>query len=230
MITGPIRTREHYEVLIRLRGDDGKIIAPMAFIPAAERYNLMGQIDRWVIETLLTSQAEHYRRNWEQVRRGGPECLYCVNLSGASINDEQFVHFITGQFEQHRVPPQLICFEITETQAIANLSRASGLIDALKDLGCHFALDDFGSGTSSFDYLKNLPVDYLKIDGAFIRNIVEDPVDRTIVASITNVARLMGVRTIAEFVENQAILDMVCELGIDCAQGYGIARPEPLGA
>ncbi|MBC8122570.1 MAG: EAL domain-containing protein [Gemmatimonadaceae bacterium] len=226
--TGP-QTGEHYEVLIRLRDEQGKIIAPMAFIPAAERYNLMGQIDRWVIETLFAGQAEHYRRNWEQVREGGPECLYCVNLSGASINDERFVHFVTGQFEQHRVPPQLICFEITETQAIANLSRASELIHALKDLGCHFALDDFGSGTSSFDYLKNLPVDYLKIDGAFIKNIVEDPVDRTIVASITNVAKLMGVRTIAEFVENQAILDLVCELGIDYAQGYGIARPEPIG-
>ncbi|MBC8123508.1 MAG: EAL domain-containing protein [Gemmatimonadaceae bacterium] len=226
-ISPDARTGEHYEVLLRLREGD-KIISPMAFIPAAERYNLMGLIDRWVIHALFSSQNEYYRRNWKRVREEGCEYLYCVNLSGASINDEQFVDFITEQFRIHDVPPQLICFEITETIAIANLSKASQLIYALKNLGCHFALDDFGSGTSSFSYLKNLPVDYLKIDGTFVKDIVKDPVDRAIVASITNVARLMNVRTIAEYVENDAILDCLRDLGLDYAQGYGIARPRPL--
>lgn len=220
---------EHYEVLLRMQDEDGKLVLPLAFIPAAERYCLMGLIDRWVIERLFSSQAEHYRRNWNHMQSEKTEYLYFVNLSGISINDEQFIHFLYKQFRIHRIPPQLICFEITETIAVANLSKAGALIGALRELGCHFALDDFGSGTSSFSYLKNLPVDYLKIDGSFIKDIVQDPVDHAIVESIVNVARLMGVRTIAEYVENDSILDAVRVLGIDYAQGYGIAYPRSLG-
>ncbi|MBC7879924.1 MAG: EAL domain-containing protein [Anaerolineae bacterium] len=219
---------EHYEVLLRMQDEDGKLVLPLAFIPAAERYCLMGLIDRWVIERLFSSQAEHYRRNWNHMQSEGTEYLYFVNLSGISINDEQFIHFLYEQFRIHRIPPQLICFEITETIAIANLSKVGALIGALRELGCHFALDDFGSGTSSFSYLKNLPVDYLKIDGSFIKDILQDPVDHAIVESIVNVSRLMGVRTIAEYVENNSILDAVRVLGIDYAQGYGIAYPRTL--
>ncbi len=220
------RPGEHYEVLLRLHNGEGEVISPMAFIPAAERYNLMKLIDRWVIQTLFTTQAEHYRYNWQYAKHR--EYLYCVNLSGASINDDEFISFIHEQFQIHQIPPPLICFEITETLAIANLSKASRLIGALKDLGCHFALDDFGSGASSFNYLKNLPVDYLKIDGSFIKDLVHDPIDRAIVESITKVARLMNVKTIAEYVENDQIFEQVRELGIDYAQGYGIAHPKPL--
>lgn len=227
----PVHSRadcEHYEVLLRLQDPQGNLVSPMAFIPAAERYDLMDKLDRWVVRTLFSTQAEYFRASWECCQQQGGERLYAVNLSGASINDERFADFLFEQFEIHKIPPQVICFEITETVAIRNLTKASGFIHDLKALGCRFALDDFGSGMSSFSYLRSLPVDYLKIDGRFIKDIVTDPIDYAIVRSINETAHLMDIKTIAEFVENDAILDKLRDLGIDYAQGYGIARPRPL--
>ncbi|MDZ8264120.1 EAL domain-containing protein [Nostoc sp. ChiQUE01b] len=219
-ITPSDQNGDHYEVLLRLRDEQGNLVLPMAFIPAAERYNLMHLIDRWVIRTLF--------RNW--LRLGGnQQSIYAINLSGSSINDDQFIDFLYEQFTLHPISPQRICFEITETVAIANLIKARQFIQKLQQMGCRFALDDFGAGMSSFAYLKSLPVDYLKIDGSFIRNIVENPVDDAIVTAITRISSVMGIQTIAEFVENEAILERITALGIDYAQGYGIAVPCPLG-
>jgi diguanylate cyclase (GGDEF)-like protein/PAS domain S-box-containing protein len=222
---------EHYEVLLRLQDEKGQLVPPMAFIPAAERYNLMQLIDRWVIKTLFKTQGSHYQDVWQQqCQREGDtfSALYAINLSGDSINDDQFIDFLYQQFDLHNIPPQLICFEITETLAIVNLTKASQFIRELQAMGCRFALDDFGSGMSSFSYLKNLPVNYLKIDGSFIRNIVTDAVDAAMVKAMAQIGHVMGMKIIAEFVENDAILDHLNILGIDYAQGYGIAVPRPL--
>ncbi|MEH1912462.1 MAG: EAL domain-containing protein [Nostoc sp.] len=219
-ITPAAQNGDHYEVLLRLRDEQGNLVLPMAFIPAAERYNLMHLIDRWVIRTLFS--------NWSTFV-DDEQSIYAINLSGSSINDDQFIDFLHEQFILHPISPQRICFEITETVAIANLSKARKFIQSLQRMGCSFALDDFGVGMSSFAYLKSLPVDYLKIDGSFIRNIVENPVDNAIVTAITHIASVMGIQTIAEFVENDAILERITALGIDYAQGYGIAVPRPLG-
>ncbi|WP_445628664.1 EAL domain-containing protein [Nostoc sp. DSM 114167] len=211
---------DHYEVLLRLQDEQGNLVQPMAFIPAAERYNLMHLIDRWVIVTMF--------KNWSRFV-GDEQSIYAINLSGSSINDDQFINFLYEQFTLYPISPQRICFEITETVAIANLIKAREFIQSLQRMGCRFALDDFGVGMSSFAYLKSLPVDYLKIDGSFIRNIIENPVDNAIVTAITQIASVMGIQTIAEFVENDAILERITALGIDYAQGYGIAIPYPLG-
>ncbi len=210
---------DHHEVLLRLRDEQGNLVLPMAFIPAAERYNLMHLIDKWVIRTLF--------RNWPTLV-SNEQSIYAINLSGSSINDDQFINFLYEQFSLYPISPQRICFEITETVAIANLIKAKQFIESLQQMGCRFALDDFGVGMSSFAYLKSLPVDYLKIDGSFIRNIVENPVDDAIVTAITRISSVMGIQTIAEFVENDAILERIRALGIDYAQGYGIAVPCPL--
>jgi len=208
---------QHREILVRLQDESGELVPPMAFIPAAERYNLMHLIDRWVISTLFAHLAT----------AALPE-LYAINLSGASINDDSFVGFVQSQFAQYGVAPERICFEITETLAITNLAKAARVIAELKALGCYFALDDFGSGMSSFAYLKSLPVDYLKIDGVFIKDIVTDTVAASMVAAIADVAAVMHIQTIAEFVENDAILAKLTALGVNYAQGYGISRPAPL--
>ncbi|MEH2204668.1 MAG: EAL domain-containing protein [Nostoc sp.] len=214
------RNNNHYEILLRLRDEQGNLVLPMAFIPAAERYNLMHLIDRWVIRTLF--------KNWPKFV-GDKQSIYAINLSGSSINDDQFINFLYEQFSLYPISPQRICFEITETVAIANLVKAKQFIESLQEMGCRFALDDFGVGMSSFAYLKSLPVDYLKIDGSFIRNIIENSVDDAIVTAITHISSVMGIQTIAEFVENDAILERITALGIDYAQGYGIGIPCPLG-
>jgi diguanylate cyclase (GGDEF)-like protein/PAS domain S-box-containing protein len=221
---------EHYEVLLRMWDEDGDLVAPMAFIPAAERYGLMHLIDRWVIRTLFKTQGQHYRDNLINSQNQGNSYnyLYAINLSGASINDEQFIEFLREQFTLHQIPPQCICFEITETMAISNLAKASQFIKELQQLGCRFSLDDFGTGMSSFAYLKNLPVDYIKIDGGFIRNITNDLVDEAMVGAMTRVGHVMGIKIIAEFVENNEILERIKTLGIDYAQGYEISKPQPL--
>ncbi|MBE9037618.1 PAS domain S-box protein [aff. Roholtiella sp. LEGE 12411] len=220
---------EHYEVLLRLLDETGKVVSPMAFIPAAERYNLMHLIDRWVIRTLFATQGEHYRNTWShcQAVDNCQSYLYAINLSGASINDDQFIEFLYEQFALHQIPPQTICFEITETVAITNLSKASQFIGELRNIGCRFALDDFGSGMSSFAYLKNLPVDFLKIDGSFIKHILDSSIDLAVVEAINQVGQALGIQTIAEFVENDAILEKIKALGVNYAQGYGIAKPCP---
>ena len=227
-------SQEHYEILLRLQEETGDIILPMAFIPAAERYGLMHLVDRWVIRTLFTHLGHYYQNGYCSEKRdsdsapgNGLRTFYAVNLSGASINDDEFIDFLHEQFTLHQVPHQSICFEVTETTAITNLNNASKLIREIKNLGCSFALDDFGSGMSSFAYLKNLPVDYLKIDGNFVRGIVEVPADLALTAAINQIGHVMGLKTIAEFVENDAILQKLTELGIDYAQGYGIAKPRP---
>ena len=212
---------EHFELLLRLVDEQGEIVLPGAFLPAAERYGLSTRLDRWVIGAAF----DWLKRSPKLLE---PLHLCCINLSGKSLADEEFLEFVHEQFEQSQIPAQKICFEVTETATIANMSRAMAFMGTLKARGCRFALDDFGSGLSSFAYLKALPVDYLKIDGAFVKDIVNDEVDLAMVRSINDVAKIMGKRTIAEFVENDAILEKLREIGVDCAQGYGISRPAPI--
>lgn len=211
----------HYELLIRMQDEFGNMIAPGAFLPAAELYSLSTKLDRWVLSSAFEWLDNHPRHVDEL-------SLCAINLSGHSLGDDQFLDFVVDLFVTSRVPASKICFEITETAAIANLELASRFIETLKALGSRFALDDFGSGLSSFAYLKTLPVDYLKIDGMFIRDINEDPIHRAMVQSINEVGHLMGMETVAEFVENDAIIDVLRELGVDYAQGYGICPPRPL--
>ncbi len=216
----------HFEILVRMRGDNGDLLPPMAFIPAAERYNLLTAIDRLVITELLQMLAIRGRATDGRI---APEAgLYSVNLSGASINDSSFSDFLRRQFARFPVPPSLLCFEVTETTAIANLTKAAELMHELKHMGCRFALDDFGIGMSSFAYLKYLPVDFLKIDGTFVRDMASDEMDCAIVDAINRIAHILGMQTVGEIVEDQATLDRLRLLGVDYAQGFHIARPEPL--
>ncbi len=231
---------DHYEILIRMTDENGGLIPPGMFIPAAERYNLMPKIDRWVIRNLFSYLSTHIHHSScgtkivqetllsHQAKTVFPSSIYTVNLSGASFNDEQFLSFLQEQFAYYQIPPPMICFEVTETFAISNLNQAIQFIYALKQMGCFFALDDFGSGMSSLTYLKNLPVDYVKIDGYFVRNILEDPVNAAMVEAINKLTHAIGLQTIAEFVENEQILHKLQELGVDYVQGYGIAKPTPL--
>lgn len=223
---------DHYEILLRLLDEEGNLVPPMAFIPAAERYNLMPAIDRWVIATFFASYVNRCQNprndSAENLLKCDPNAIYTINLSGTSINDEQFLSFVKEQFAKYPISPETICFEITETTAIANLTKAAELIIQLKELGCSFALDDFGSGMSSLAYLKNLPVDYLKIDGSFVKNIVNNAVDRVTVECFSRIGHVMNIQTIAEFVENEAIIDELREIGVDYGQGYGISKPCPL--
>jgi diguanylate cyclase (GGDEF)-like protein/PAS domain S-box-containing protein len=211
----------HYEVLLRMRGEDGGIILPTAFLPAAERYGLAPKLDRWVVGAVLQCLAADARR-LEKLR------LCSINLSGHSLGDEGFLPFVIEQLQRSRVPPDKLCFEITETLAIANLTNATHFIRALKAEGCRFALDDFGSGLSSFAYLQNLPVDYLKIDGHFVRDVAGGGVGFTFVRSINEIGHVMGKKTIAEFVEDTATLERLREIGVDYAQGFLFGHPRPL--
>lgn len=210
----------HYELLLRMENDGGGLSAPGAFLPAAERYGLACKLDRWVITTVF----EWFCSNPQHVKMLS---LCSINLSGQSLGDDDLLAFILQRFSETGIPPHKICFEITETAAIAKLSCASQWIQKLRQIGCRFALDDFGSGLSSFGYLKTLPVDFLKIDGQFIKDIIGNPMNMVIVRSIHEIARVMGTSTIAEFVESDAILEKLREIGIDYAQGYGISTPQP---
>lgn len=213
---------EHYEILLRMLDEKGQIVAPNEFIPAAERYGLITEIDRWVIKTFFSN---YHNLSGQQVHTNG---LYTINLSGASISNNHFMRFLIAQFPRYQVPPQSICFEITETAAIANFEQARYFMSELKKIGCRFALDDFGSGLSSFAYLMNLPVDYLKIDGAFVKNITHNLISQALVEGFNRIAHAMNLETIAEFVEDDTILAKLREIGVDYAQGYGIARPVPI--
>jgi EAL domain-containing protein (putative c-di-GMP-specific phosphodiesterase class I) len=218
----PLQTEEegaHYEILLRMRDENGGIISPGLFIEAAERYGITPSIDRWVIRSAfrwLVSEADERERL----------ALCSINLSGQSLGDEKFLPFVTDQFTMSGLDATKICFEITETAAIASYSQANRFINALKELGCKFALDDFGTGLSSFGYLKHFPVDYLKIDGSFVKEILHDPIDREMVRSINEIGHLTGKQTIAEFAENEEIITMLRGMGIDYAQGYGVSEPK----
>ncbi len=211
----------HCEVLLRLVDETGRIILPGAFIPAAERYDLAVRIDRWVINHVFRWLAE-------QPAVVDSLELCTINLSGHSLSDRLFEAHVLRQLEATGIPGEKIGFEITETAAIANLNDATRFIKTLKTHGCRFALDDFGSGLSSFAYLKNLPVDFLKIDGIFVKDIVDDPIDLAMVRSINEIGQLMGKQTIAEYVENEAIRNQLRELGVNLVQGFGVSRPQPI--
>lgn len=212
---------ERFEILLRLREPSGEIIMPGAFLPAAERYNLSTKIDRWVLESVL---------NWFDAHQDALDRLdMCsINLSGLSLGDQGFQKAALRLLGEGRFPHHKLCFEITETAAISNLSRAIEFMDCFKRQGCRFALDDFGSGLSSFGYLKNLPVDFLKIDGAFVRDIANNDIDRAMVKSISEVASLMDKKTTAEYVESREAFRVLRELGVDYAQGYYLGQPAPL--
>ncbi len=218
----PLQAEEagaHYEILLRMRDENGGIISPGLFIEAAERYGITPNIDRWVIRAAfrwLVSEADERERL----------ALCSINLSGQSLGDEKFLPFVIDQFQMSGIDPTKICFEITETAAIASYSQANRFINALKELGCMFALDDFGTGLSSFGYLKHFPVDFLKIDGSFVKEILHDPIDREMVRSINEIGHLTGKKTIAEFAENEEIITMLRGMGIDYAQGYGVSEPK----
>ena len=218
----PLQVEEpgaHYEILLRMRDENGGIISPGLFIEAAERYGITPGIDRWVIRSAfrwLVSEADERERL----------ALCSINLSGQSLGDDKFLPFVIDQFQMSGLDATKICFEITETAAIASYSQANRFINALKELGCKFALDDFGTGLSSFGYLKHFPVDFLKIDGSFVKEILHDPIDREMVRSINEIGHLTGKKTIAEFAENEEIITMLRGMGIDYAQGYGVSEPK----
>jgi diguanylate cyclase (GGDEF)-like protein len=207
----------HCELLVRMIDSLGNIVPPMAFIPAAERYSMMSYIDEWVIENAL--EAIH--------ALGENSGVFAINISGTSIADDRFLEFVRKQFKAFSIPAGRICFEITETAAIANFDKAARFFGDMKSLGCLFSLDDFGAGMSSFGYLKHLPVDFIKIDGNFVKNVAQDPVDRAMVQAINDVGHVMGKKTVAEFVSGQDGMDALREMGVDFGQGNWIAPPVP---
>ena len=209
---------DHCEVLLRMKDENNDIIGPDAFIPAAERYNLMPTVDRWVISQVFRILGQAYGATAEKV--------VAINLSGTSLADDGLLQFVFNEADALRVDLTRVCFEITETAAISNLSKATQFINGLRSKGCRFSLDDFGSGLSSFAYLKNLPVDYIKIDGSFVVDMLDDPIDRVMVEAIVEVGHVMGVQVIAEWVENEATLSLLKEMGVDYAQGYHLGRPQ----
>ena len=219
---GAVEPVRHVELLLRMVDDDGSEILPMAFIPAAERYSIMPALDSWVIEETLRLCQRYLEAKREQ------QCLFAVNLSGASLKDPAFRRMLLTRLDENPALGPHLCFEITETAAIGNLAVVNEFIEAMRAFGCSFALDDFGSGLSSFTYLKNLKVDYLKIDGAFVRDIASNPIDRSMVEAIHRIGHQMGLKTVAEYVESDQILALLRQMGVDYAQGSGIHRPEPL--
>jgi diguanylate cyclase (GGDEF)-like protein/PAS domain S-box-containing protein len=215
-------TGGHIEILLRLRDETGRMILPDSFIPAAERYGLMTTLDRWVVQNVFKVISQCLRED----KHTGPMAMCAINLSGTSIGDDAFLDYLKEQFDTYQIPPDLICFEITETSAIANLGSAIRFINELKGLGCLFSLDDFCAGMSSFAYLKHLPVDFLKIDGSFVKDMLDDPINHAMVEVINHIGHVMGKRTIAEFVETPQIEQALLEIGVDFAQGYIIERPQ----
>jgi len=209
----------HYEILVRMQDDQGRSVAPNHFIPAAERYVLMPAVDRWILAHVLGRQAEQLRTWHEQ----HPEqFMLALNLSATTLVDEGFLPYLKRQFSDYRVPYQAICFEVTETNAVSDLGRARAFMQSLCDLGSSFAVDDFGTGFASYTYVKSLPVRYIKIDGSFVRNLANDPVDRAVVESINHVAHVLQLQTIAEWAETPAAVEILRDLGVDFAQGYGV--------
>jgi diguanylate cyclase (GGDEF)-like protein len=207
----------HHELLVRMLDEHDKLIPPMAFIPAAERYGMMPLVDQWVVQSAFS-----------KVSSLGPNCgTYAINISGTSIGDERFLEFVREQLKRYVMPPRTICFEITETAAIANFDKAARFFGELKSLGCLFSLDDFGAGMSSFGYLKHLPVDFIKIDGSFVKDVAVDSVDYAMVRAINDVGHEMGKKTIGESVDGEAGLEALRKIGVDFAQGHWISPPVP---
>lgn len=213
-----------YEALIRMKDEHGQLVSPGTFLPAAQRYNKLTDIDRWVITNFCINYASYHRDSNEG------DLIYNINISATSINSEGFLDYICHQFEKYQVPPQCVCFEITETSAVSNFVKANEFIQELKKLGCRFALDDFGSGLSSFTYLKYLPVDYIKIDGIIVNDIDTNKIDYALVSSINEIAHLMGMKTIAEYVESEAVFHCLREIGVDYAQGFWLGKPKSLSS
>ena len=217
--------RRHGEVLVRMRGTDDKLIPASSFIPQAERYGLMPRLDRVVVHKALALLAPLYAQG-----RGEQAGVLAINLSGMTLSDPALVPFIREEMRLSGVPPSALCFEITETAAVSSLREAAALINSLRGLGCGFALDDFGRGMSSFMYLKQLPVDYLKIDGAFVRSMADDPVARAMVRAIHALGQAMGIATVAECVETAEVRRQLQALGVDYVQGFEVGPPQPLSA
>ncbi len=222
--TNPARGGEaHYEILLTMADESGAIMPPAEFILAAETYQRMAAIDRWVIERVLAWMAD----NSDRLDHFGG---FAINVSGHSMNEESFPDFVLEQFARTQVPTSKVCFEITETAAIANLDNAREFMSRMKIIGCRFALDDFGTGLSSYSYLRNLPVDYVKIDGVFVRDVASDMDDYAVVRSINEIGHYLGKQTIAECVESKAVLEALDEIGVDFVQGFFIDKPMPLEA
>lgn len=211
----------HYEILLTMIDELGDTMPPTDFIIAAETYNRMTVIDRWVIERVF---------HWMSVNRDKLDHFsgFSINVSGHSVNDETFPDFVLEQFSKSQAPTSKVCFEITETAAIANIDNAVDFMNRMKIIGCQFSLDDFGTGLSSYSYLRNLPVDFVKIDGVFVKDIATNPGDYAVVRSINEIGHYMGKKTIAEYVESDEILKLMQEIGVDYAQGYCIEKPLPL--
>ena len=222
-LSSRVMGQHHYEVLIRKISFDGKIMLPTTFIPSAERYHLMPNIDRWVIKNTLAAYRKLLNISFEKC-----DYVFSINLSGTSLGDKSLLGYIREQFAIYAIPPQSICFEITETAAVVNLKNTIQLFTSLRKLGCSFALDDFGSGMSSFMYLKNFDVDYLKIDGSFVKDMHINKIDHAMVRSIHSVAEAMNIQTVAEFVENDAILKELKLIGIHYGQGLHLGAPVPM--
>ncbi|MEM7716107.1 MAG: EAL domain-containing protein [Cyanobacteria bacterium P01_A01_bin.68] len=208
----------HHEVLIRLLDENGKVVLPEKFLEIANLYSMMPRIDSWVIDNLFKYLNDSNFSTWDNI-------CFSINISGASLNDNRFLDYLSNKLQQSSIPSHIFCFEITETIAINNLSQVSKFINSLQSLGCSFALDDFGKGMSSLTYLKNLPVDYLKIDGSFIKEIHTETVTKAMVQAINYLAEALGIKTIAEFAENQDIVNTLKELQVDYAQGYHYGKP-----
>jgi len=208
----------HYEMLLLVKDELGNNTPPGKFIEAAELYNKMADVDRWVIHYVF----KWYTHRPEQLEQMGG---VAINLSGHSLNDMGFLTFIQNTFEEYPILPEQICFEITETVAITNLNHAINIVHDIKEMGCEFSLDDFGTGLSSYAYLKNLPVDYLKIDGVFVKDIVNNASDLAMVKSINEIGHFLGMKTVAEYVENDEIIALLKEIGVDYAQGFGVEKP-----
>jgi EAL domain-containing protein (putative c-di-GMP-specific phosphodiesterase class I) len=210
-----------YELLIRMRGDDGELVPPAAFLETAERFNLIQGLDRWVAQQAIRLIESH--------KRAGRDLILEVNLSGKTLSDQEFATALGREIKRSGIEPANLIFEVTETAAVADIEQARAFAESLTQMGCRFALDDFGSGFASFYYLKHLPLSVLKIDGEFVKDLPRMPNDQLIVKALVEVAEGMGMKTVAEFVEDQATLEILRGLNVTYAQGYHIGRPAPVG-
>jgi diguanylate cyclase (GGDEF)-like protein len=220
-IRAGVEKLRHFELLLRMRDEQDQLVQPAEFIPAAERFNLMPAIDRWVVRQACRLA---HRRS----RSLAEPYMLAINISATTINDEQFLDFVIAELASADLTPGALCFELTESAAMTSLAAATRFIGDLRSRGCRFSLDDFGSGLSSFIFLKNLPVDFLKVDGQFMHNVTHDHVDRGLVGAIAQIGETMGIRTIAERVDSAEVLARLAEAGIEYAQGHYIGAPQPV--